>query len=465
MTTNSSRGRLPYREHPERRRRRGHQKFADRSPNSWRQHYDDKLPSLPTVNVQSSVNLPTVVFSKIGGKPVKTLVDTGSSITVIDEDTLKTVCPEAHARMRRGIFNNTKSADGTPVPLLGVTDIPITLGQTMIPFSLYVSSSIIVPMILGVDFLSCVKGTVDIGKRELLMNNTKVTRLYIDEEEDTQSSTAYTALIANDTTLKPKSRTLVRIELDSPYQPVPISGYERTVILEANRQANIATNVVFGRSINNVKIGQVSSLVDYVFEDEPKLKNSNSYSLQALFENTESTSAPVSQTTSNDSEEVTFVYDDDPQLNEDSWPRLDKQPEYDDAYPNVALNKSCLTKEQNKDFRKFLKYRKAFANRPEELTQTDVIEHDIDTLDAIPIRVPCYKTNPESRKEIERHLNSLLKRNLISVSSSPWSAPVILVKKKNGDTRMVTDFRRLNELSIKNFRRHRRRTARYFVRS
>ena len=53
-------------------------------------------------------------------------------------------------------------------------------------------------------------------------------------------------------------------------------------------------------------------------------------------------------------------------------------------------------------------------------------------------------------EELKKQLKELLDKKFIRPSSSPWGAPVIFVKKKDGTQRMCVDYRSLNEITIKN---------------
>jgi DNA replication protein DnaC len=52
--------------------------------------------------------------------------------------------------------------------------------------------------------------------------------------------------------------------------------------------------------------------------------------------------------------------------------------------------------------------------------------------------------------ELKKQIKELLEKGFIRPSSSPWGAPVIFVKKKDGTQRMCVDYRSLNDATIKN---------------
>ena len=53
-------------------------------------------------------------------------------------------------------------------------------------------------------------------------------------------------------------------------------------------------------------------------------------------------------------------------------------------------------------------------------------------------------------QELSSQLNELLSKGFIRPSSSPWGAPVLFVKKKDGSFWMCIDYRELNKLTLKN---------------
>nr|GEW03656.1 putative reverse transcriptase domain-containing protein [Tanacetum cinerariifolium] len=69
---------------------------------------------------------------------------------------------------------------------------------------------------------------------------------------------------------------------------------------------------------------------------------------------------------------------------------------------------------------------------------------------AAPVARTPYRLAPFGKKDLSEQLKELSDKGFIRPSSSPWGAPVQIVKKKNGSFRMCIDYRELNKLTVKN---------------
>ncbi|KAF5781372.1 putative nucleotidyltransferase, Ribonuclease H [Helianthus annuus] len=69
---------------------------------------------------------------------------------------------------------------------------------------------------------------------------------------------------------------------------------------------------------------------------------------------------------------------------------------------------------------------------------------------AAPIARAPYRLAPIELEELSKQLQELLEKGFIRPSSSPWGAPVLFVKKKDGTFRMCIDYRELNKVTVKN---------------
>ncbi|GJZ38621.1 putative reverse transcriptase domain-containing protein [Tanacetum coccineum] len=91
---------------------------------------------------------------------------------------------------------------------------------------------------------------------------------------------------------------------------------------------------------------------------------------------------------------------------------------------------------------------------PEDLPgipPTRQVEFQIDLVPgAAPVARAPYRLAPSEMKELAEQLQELSDKGFIRPSSSPWGAPVLFVKKKDGSFRMCIDYRELNKLTVKN---------------
>ena len=79
------------------------------------------------------------------------------------------------------------------------------------------------------------------------------------------------------------------------------------------------------------------------------------------------------------------------------------------------------------------------------------IEFVIELIPGIePIYIPPYRMAPAELKELKAQLEELLSKGFIRPSTSPWGAPVLFVKKKDGSLRLCIDYRQLNRATIHN---------------
>ncbi|KAJ9536387.1 hypothetical protein OSB04_un000447 [Centaurea solstitialis] len=91
---------------------------------------------------------------------------------------------------------------------------------------------------------------------------------------------------------------------------------------------------------------------------------------------------------------------------------------------------------------------------PDELPGVPPIREVEFTIDLIPGSEPIskapYRMAPVELLELKEQLQELLDRGFIRPSVSPWGAPVLFMKKKDGSMRLCIDYRELNRVTIRN---------------
>ena len=85
------------------------------------------------------------------------------------------------------------------------------------------------------------------------------------------------------------------------------------------------------------------------------------------------------------------------------------------------------------------------------LPQEREVEFTIDLIPVTePISIPPYRMAPIELRELKAQLEELLSKGFIRPSISPWGAPVLFVKKKDGSLWLCIDYMQLNKVTIRN---------------
>ena len=86
-------------------------------------------------------------------------------------------------------------------------------------------------------------------------------------------------------------------------------------------------------------------------------------------------------------------------------------------------------------------HRDTFASSSSDLGYCPLVEHDIDTGDARPIKQSPRRPPISAREAEDEILDEMIETGVIQLSNSSWASPVCLVKKKDGTFRFCIDYR------------------------
>lgn len=85
---------------------------------------------------------------------------------------------------------------------------------------------------------------------------------------------------------------------------------------------------------------------------------------------------------------------------------------------------------------------------PNKIGCTPLVEHVIRT-DSPPIKQRYYPISPALQRDVDKELDKMLADGIVEPSSSAWASPIVMIKKKDGTYRFCVDFRRLNQVSVR----------------
>ena len=110
---------------------------------------------------------------------------------------------------------------------------------------------------------------------------------------------------------------------------------------------------------------------------------------------------------------------------------------------DLGTKLSHLPSVQRKELAEVItQYREVFPDVP---SKTNLIEHDVDVGDSVPIKQHPYRVSPMKKELLDKEVQYMLENDIIEESQSNWSSPCILVPKHDGGFRFCTDFRKVND--------------------
>ena len=120
-----------------------------------------------------------------------------------------------------------------------------------------------------------------------------------------------------------------------------------------------------------------------------------------------------------------------------------------DNLPDVDLSKSELTSEQEADVHGLLsEFSDVFSKTRRDYGRTSLLTHSINTEGAAPIKKTPYRLPQSYMAAAEQHVKEMAEDDLIEPSFSPWPAPIVMARKKDGSLRFCTDFCGLNSVTV-----------------
>ena len=379
----------------------------------------------------------TVCETEIEGISTKGFVDTGAGISMISEKFRQSSKLLSKLKLNRANIKAT-SVNNEPVELLGLVELHIKLGSLERKWGFYVTREMSHPVLLGWDFIQANNITINGAKSEMLVGSSRVEFLPLWKVLPRVS----TASLKESIVVPPRCEMTILAKLDPVrnYEVVP-DGFDG--VLESKDVFRSEDGIIIARTAGSVKQGMTPVRLMNVSESEVTMQANT---ILGSFYAATPKNMKVARVGFYE-----FVEDkvtDCVKVNmtrEDGPVQGKKAPS-----PPVNLDDSILNVDQRRRAESLLvKFRVVFSDSKSTIGRTSLAQHRIDTGDAHPIKQPPRRIPFAMREELDNQVQDMLKQDVIEPSRSPWSSPVVLVRKKDGSTRFCVDYRRLNAVTCK----------------
>ncbi|CAF1550225.1 unnamed protein product [Rotaria magnacalcarata] len=409
------------------------------------------------------------IFVKIicNNTPHEALIDTGSAITIIHECLLKNI---PHKNLIKKTKNHL-SANCSTLNVIGETTLEINIHGLKTEVIADVATNLITDLILGSDWIQRNKVYILTPEQRIMIRSKgKVSTPFI-----TPPILNYPATLNNHITIPPFSEQMVEAKvphhnmIDVLFEPNPrlknkalfiasallhiedkririsiINATDRQQTLSKGTKLGVATQIAASIGVtmplNNVqeRIPKGKAYIKLI----PKGKEANIISRLGS-KNMQMITSPEEQ---HQCRECKQYFDTGNELSK--YLRIKCYSEEIREQINKLTEHINDDKQREQMSRILWKYGKLFDIS--ETSKIDItLKNAIDTGTHRLIHAPPYRKSNKDQETLRKETDKLMGSGIIEHSTSPWSSPVVLVKKKDGTTRFCVDYRRLNEITTK----------------
>ena len=426
---------------------------------------------------------PIYVQAEVNNKRQHAIIDTGSAVTIINQQFLKKIHHKKFIHKRK----SHRSANSTNINIIGEIELEIKVQGHKTFILADVAANLVTDLLLGNDWISGNNVIIDTPQRQIIITDryrrTLATANFIEPPEY-----RLPVLLTEEITLPPYSERCVNVKIEENGNKIteglfePIENLQSKQILLTHAILNIERNQsqLMIMNMNNYHrtlskhtcLGFVSNeTTNTNYLILPVLTNKISHKrkpnrLNELKRNDTSyrSCRPISRyhrvvepkdytcgmNTKNSEDYECYV------CHERHLTRNDLQKHLrEKCYPNdVREQIDKLTSHiGNANHRQRIqdvlwRHGKLFDLRIPSIIKATV-KHAIETGNHPPVHTPPYRVSYKDEQLQRQEIDKLLKQGIIEESTSPWSSPIVLVRKKDGSVRFCIDFRKLNNITTK----------------
>ena len=352
--------------------------------------------------------------AKIGGSECHVLVDTGANASIIPKSVWLSVTNGDGKLME--YTGDASAANGGPMCVVGRWQTVCQLDSLALVAELLVADVPTFDILLGFDFLSKYGAVVDVGNQCCHLLGRKFPLVSASNEIAPQIVTVHT-----DAVVPPRSEFVISGAVAGLPEGCTTGMVEPLAPLFKHRSVFVA------RVVCNVNRGVVPVRVINVTEDPLILK-------QGMRIGTLDTNITVMDSIDDSKEDVSKIC---------SWSG-------DSLVREFGLDEKGLSPAELQSVLDLLnKHAAVFSTSDTDLGRTHLTMHQIDTGAAKPVKMGPRRVPLHLQQEVSDHIKQMQANGIIRPSCSPLAAPIVPVRRKGGALRFCVDYRKLNEVTVK----------------
>ena len=285
------------------------------------------------------------------------------------------------------------------------------------------------PAVLGYNFLKQNHCSLDFGEGTLYVAGEKIPCTSRKSEQTVHMT------ISESITIPPYTETLASVSLVNQHKGKHMSN---SAVIEPTKGLCIKDGLLLARSFSDLGDDFIPIRLANFSDDPLKISRNTLVATGQPAEIVEIGNTGYSC--------LSQVCSENPQSQDDLPPPL-IPPHLEGLWQEFELH---LTMEQKEQASQILRqYQNLFSRSKDDIGRTDIVSHHIDTGLSHPIKQHARRLPLPKQAAAEVEISRLLDQGLIESCSSPWSSPVVLVKKKDGSLRFCVDYHLLNQCTIK----------------
>lgn len=361
-----------------------------------------EIASINAFNM-SYVSQPATVRGRIEGHYSKIMLDTGAATSVISATFLRSVAPSRLYSLDHYEGPSLVGASGDSLNILGRTLIKCTIENTVFIVQAVVAEGLPYCMLWGMDALY--EHHVRFNNRERIAKFTGGLRV----PYTVHQGSVPVGCAKNDITIPAECGTIIQVATPSS------ELISRTWVAEP---LYVSPTLVIASTLVN----------------DPKC--SGSIPIQVLNLST----SPITIKTAQPLVRLSSIT---------SISAFDTDPE--DEAVNVEIAKiisgTKLSEDRREQLRLLLERHKPIFREPQQYGASKVPPHHIRTTSDRPVATRSRRYSQAEHEEIDRQVDTMLTKGAVGPSTSPWAAPIVLARKKDGTWRFCVDYRGLNNIT------------------